>query len=253
MRTLLLFLASFTVGAGSILYITPDTHTPIVEKVQSPKITQAQMEKDEIYNLVAYSLVLKNWQTENDKPGRGHNIGAVLVDPKGKIVFGNLNCNFVNGNTTQHAEVRTITTYLKNTDLNDLKGYSIYTTLEPCAMCSGMMTQSSVARTVYGQTDPAFGKALERLQLDSRALPNGYSPYPRPVRSEPSQSPVRIQLDVAYLKRDMGLTAWLRTEEAHEIYKAANARLKSYKCSFPENEVVLEAAKKFVEEWKLEE
>ncbi len=254
MRKAVLFVFFFACGVGTTLSVIPYHPQPIQQtQAIKPQVSPVQEEKDEIYNLVAYSLVLKHWQTENDRPGRGHNIGAILVDPNSHIIHGNLNCNFVNRNTTQHAEVRTITTFLKKNKAMDLDKHTIYTTLEPCAMCSGMMTQSKVARVVYGQTDPGFGKALERLQLDSRALPNGFPPYPRPVWSQPSQSPIRIQLDVAYMKVDKGLTEWLRGEEAHKIYESAKKRLANYNCAFVENKAFLTEAQDFVKNWQLEE
>ncbi len=58
--------------------------------------------------------------------------------------------------------------YLNRVGGYSLKKHTVYTTLEPCAQCSGMMTLCSIERTVYGQTDPGFGKAMERLALDSK-------------------------------------------------------------------------------------
>jgi len=67
-----------------------------------------------------------------------------------------------------------------------LDGYTIYTTLEPCAMCSGMMALTKVKRAVYGNPTHLYGRAIERLMLDSRALKDpsdgrslGFKPYPR--------------------------------------------------------------------------
>lgn len=209
-------------------------------------LSPAQQERDEIYMLLAYAVVLKNWQTDATRPQRGHNIGSVLVAPDGEIVFWARNSNHITGNGTQHGEVRLIRNRLAQTRTYNLKDHTVYTSLEPCAMCSGMMVLTNVARTVYGQTDPGFGKALERLALDSRKLADGYGPYPRKVISEASTSSIRKRLDAAYDKYQAGggrsLTKWLRSPAAKAIYEDALRHLQSYRVRHPENQQVLDSA-----------
>ena len=94
-----------------------------------------------------------------------------------------------------------------------LKDHTVYTTLNPCAMCAGMMTLTSVKRTVYGMKDPGFGNALKRLQLNTSSL-GGYKPYPRPVISDKSPSMFRKQLDEAYAIKGGSITKFLLTDEA---------------------------------------
>ncbi|MFA7241332.1 MAG: nucleoside deaminase [Sulfuricellaceae bacterium] len=189
-----------------------------------PAITQVQQERDNIYSLLAYSVVLKDWQ-QDSKTQRGHNIGSVLVDPDGKVVFWARNSNKITGNGTQHGEVRLMVGYLNKVKSYSLKGYTIYTSLEPCAMCSGMMVLQSITRTVYGQADPGFGKALERLSLDTHALPellpeyyqDGYCPYPRGVISDPAKTDAYQQLNAAYAQYEKAggksITGFLLTDE----------------------------------------
>ncbi len=71
-------------------------------------VQDAAKERDEICSLAAYAVVYKDWQAEKDQPGRGHNIGSILVDSKGCPVFAARNCNYKYRNTTQHGEVRLI-------------------------------------------------------------------------------------------------------------------------------------------------
>ncbi|MDI1311786.1 deaminase [Prosthecobacter sp.] len=199
-------------------------------------------ERDALYTLLAYALVYKDWQTLDTKQGaRGHNIGCVLVNPKGQIVHVALNSNGKYKNGTQHGETRVMWQYQEREKLYDLKGYTIYTTLEPCAMCSGMMVMQKVSRTVYGQTDLDFGKAVERLQLKSAQFP----PYPRAkeLSSTPADHPVRISIDQAYkLKYDsskIAITEWLRSEEAKALYAEAQTQLLSNAVLYEENRAVL--------------
>ena len=57
-------------------------------------ISSVAQERDSIYQLLAYAVVYKDWQTKSAKDGaRGHNIGCVLVDPNGTVVHWALNSN----------------------------------------------------------------------------------------------------------------------------------------------------------------
>ena len=66
---------------------------------------QAQAERDQIFSLLAYAVVLKDWQTGGPNQ-RGHNISSVLVDPQGKVVFWARNWNQPSKDGAQHGEVR---------------------------------------------------------------------------------------------------------------------------------------------------
>ena len=217
----------------------------------------SQSEKDEIFALLAYAVVQRQWQEAGAQDSRGYNIGSVLVDKNSCVVYWGLNSVNLAKNKTQHGEVRLMTCYL---DLNreaghplpgaSLKDYSIYTTLEPCAMCSGMMVLQSVKRTVYGQKDPSFGDALERLAFDGEHC-GGYPPYPRPVQSVASTLALRDRLDTLFKEycakagSNCSITDFLTTPAAKQVYDDAVAALSSYQPRFPGNRPVLAAAQRF--------
>ena len=183
----------------------------------------------------------------SDITGR-YNIGSVLVNPSGKLVCWARNPVGVTGNNTQHGEVRLMTNYLHNTLQGTLKGgYTVYTTLEPCAMCSGMMTLNYVRETVYGQADPGFGKALERLQFNSTSI-HGYCPYPRGVTSGQEHGPIAKRLDEAYAQSmqvhtDQGITQFLAVPKARQIFADAEQQFQTYQVRFPSNQPVLDSAR----------
>lgn len=85
--------------------------------------------------------------------GRGHNAPISAVDP------------------TAHAEVVAIRDAARRAGNYRLTGATLYTTVEPCAMCCGAALQARLARVVYGAADPKAGAArsLYRL-LDDRRL-----------------------------------------------------------------------------------
>ena len=216
--------------------------------------TPREMEQDAIYSLLAYAVVYKDWQTADwsaAKNSRGYNIGGVLVDPRREagrqIMCWGRNSIIKTRNGTQHGEVRMMTNYLHNVERVNAKELKLYTTLEPCAMCSGMMTLQSVKTTIYGQSDPSFGGAIERLTIDSSSVPNGWCPYPRGVQSVASALDVRVAIDDAYSSANMSITKWLTTSEARRLYEQAVHELDGYRVRFGENQKVLDQARAVLE------
>jgi tRNA(Arg) A34 adenosine deaminase TadA len=213
----------------------------------APISQEIQNERDEIYMLTAYAVVLNDWQVGGQKK-RGHNIGSILVDPNGRIVNWARNCNAVLSNGTQHGEVRLMLGYLNRVGGYSLKNHTVYTTLEPCAQCSGMMVLTSIKRTVYGQTDPGFGKALERLSLDSNQWNEaGYRPYPRSVISVKSNNKYCELLDNEYGKIGGSITKFLLTDISKTIYEDAAKTLQNYTVKYSENKEILAHAQATIE------
>lgn len=212
-------------------------------------VSLEQQELDYFYSLMAYAVVYKDWQHNHKKDSsRGSNIGAILVDSNKFVVNWSRNSVNITKNESQHGEVRLIQSYLDKTHSLSLNGFSIYTTLEPCAMCSGMMKMTELYRTVYGQTDPAFGKALERLQLESASCcKGGFSPYPQPVISDKSPDPVSIELDSAYAQYKGGLiTDFLATPGAELLFlKATDMFLNYSQANYKENQKYIDSAHVF--------
>ncbi|MFN0037561.1 MAG: nucleoside deaminase [Saprospiraceae bacterium] len=213
----------------------------------------ALQEVDEIYSLLTYALVYANWQPASvpRNQRRGYNIGAVLVDKDQKPVYCGLNCINSTDNATQHGEVRAITAYLEKTHRFNLDGFTIYTSLEPCIMCAGMMTMTDIDRVVYGQKDVDFSNGLERLALDTREY-GGYAPFKRTTWADASPSTFRARLDEAY-KRFLAtetekiLAKFLTGSEAESIFKEAHDAFLNFLPKHPENTVTYESAKKFFE------
>ncbi len=230
LRNSLIILMVFTLLASC----APRVQTMDLAPMDPDVTGEALAERDEIYMLAAYAVVLNDWQDGSGKK-RGHNIGSILVDPNGKIVNWGRNCNSALSNGTQHGEVRNMVGYLNRVGGYSLKGHTIYTSLEPCAQCSGMMVLTSIERTVYGQTDPGFGKAMERLSLDSKQWsPDGYEPYPREVISDRSDTPYCKQLEDAYEEAGGSITRFLLTDQAKAIFEAATEKLMTYELKYPD-------------------
>jgi tRNA(adenine34) deaminase len=214
-----------------------------------PAPISVQRERDQLYAWLAYAVVYQDWQTTVQRDSsRGFNIGSVLVNADGYVVHWGRNAVNATRNQTQHGEVRLIQGYLERTRQYALPGYTIYTTLEPCAMCSGMMTLTQVTRTVFGQSDPDYGAALQRLQLDSRPCgPAGYGPYPRAVQVSQAPDAVSCAIDSAYDRhRNTRIVQFLATPPTRTLYARAAAQLQQYRAQHPANQLRLDSARRFL-------
>ena len=168
--------------------------------------------------IVAYHHLLNNWAPLKDgDKRRGYNIAAVLVDPNGKIVSKSLNSVIASQDCTQHAEMKLIQDYLREKRCFNLNGYTVYTTLEPCAMCTMTMSMAGISTVYYGQTDEGFGNAAERMAFDSTQY-NGYAPYPRVSKTQLVKSLMQEELEKAFKASNIKqITKWLATDEAKII------------------------------------
>jgi hypothetical protein len=99
---------------------------------------------------------------------------------------------------------------------------------------------TSIKRTVYGQTDPGFGKALERLSLDSKKWSeDGFTAYPRAVISKKSKTQYCELLDKEYAEAAGSITKFLLTDTSKNIYESAAKALQNYEVKYTENKEIL--------------
>ncbi|WP_331124928.1 nucleoside deaminase [Longimicrobium sp.] len=181
---------------------------------------------DTIYMALAYALVGRVWCDRNlvFEPrteagiGRGHNVGALLVSPKNRILAWGVNLSTTLNNATYHAETVMIQNYLERTGNKALPEDSkIYTTLQPCYMCAGFIaTVGKTVKVVYGQVDAVGGGPLQAVQSTSQYLRN--------VNYD-TGTELKTRLD-ADLKagRVKGVIDFLYTAKAREVLNQAEKR-----------------------------
>ncbi|SKC46785.1 Cytidine and deoxycytidylate deaminase zinc-binding region [[Eubacterium] yurii] len=78
--------------------------------------------------------------------------GAVLVKD-GEIVFTNENQVYTKHDLTFHAEAGLIREFCAKTGISNLQEYTLYSSCEPCFMCSGAMVWVKLGRLVYGASN----------------------------------------------------------------------------------------------------
>ncbi|MBD0371044.1 MAG: nucleoside deaminase [Pyrinomonadaceae bacterium] len=98
--------------------------------------------------------------------------------PIGAVVVANNSILAVAGNRTRtdcdptaHAEIIALRAAARETGNYRLTNATVYSTIEPCAMCAGALVQARVARLVYGARDERFGAVESKFRLcDSSSL-----------------------------------------------------------------------------------
>jgi len=79
-----------------------------------------------------------------------HPFGCLLADARGNILLSGENTVETEHNDCGHAETNLMIAASKKYDREFLAGCSIYTTAEPCAMCTGAIYWTNVRRIVIG-------------------------------------------------------------------------------------------------------
>lgn len=96
-------------------------------------------------------------------------VGAVLVDPAGRIAAQTGNRTRELNDPTAHAEILAIRQACANAGQERLAGYDLYVTLEPCAMCAAAIAAARIARVYYGAADPKSGGVAHGARVFSHA------------------------------------------------------------------------------------
>ena len=206
----------------------------------------------------------------------GHNIACIAVDGNGEIIDFDFNHNELFRSTAEHAESRMVRRLFGLTNIYDswksgnpigdksrpalLNDVTLYTSLESCAQCSGVMSLGGVKQIVYLQNDFTaymIGNIMYNLANRNGGVPGAPIPIPG---SEIGIDQFKMLNDanLAFAKKmdgadktddnqaffvsldknvkDFGssITSFLCTDDAYDIFKAGGAALDSMTLAFPE-------------------
>ena len=89
-------------------------------------------------------------------------VGAVIVGEQGELLAVAGNRTRTDCDPTAHAEVVALRAAARRAGTFRLTGATVYSTIEPCAMCAGALVQARVRRLVYGARDERAG-AVESI------------------------------------------------------------------------------------------
>ena len=198
-----------------------------------------------------------------DRDYLGHNIAAIAVDGDGRVIDFDFNHNKIFNSSVEHAEARLVRRVYNLTqihdswnvaadsnnapptdDYNTLEKVTIYTTLESCSQCAGIMALGRVKEIVYLQTDPGMymiGNILRNLTFETNLqaplpiagseigleqfnrLNETYLDFSNRVANEPFFIPKKGDPD-----RSKSITSFLCTKAARDIYGEAAKSFAEY-------------------------
>ena len=98
-------------------------------------------------------------------------VGAVIVQ-NNKLIVKAHNKPILNHDPTAHAEIEALRKAGRKLKNYRLPGFTLYVTLEPCAMCLGAMMHARIERVVFGASDPKTGVCGSKADLTSEAFFN---------------------------------------------------------------------------------
>jgi len=84
-------------------------------------------------------------------------IGACVIGENGELLSASHNRVIADNDPTAHAEILSLREAAHRVRNYRLVGTTVYTTIEPCAMCAGALVNTRVKRLVYGADDERFG------------------------------------------------------------------------------------------------
>lgn len=86
-----------------------------------------------------------------------HPFGSLLVDAEGQVLLEAENTVSTEHDATGHAETNLVRRASQQYDRDFLATCTLYTSTEPCAMCSGAIYWANIRQVVFGQSEATLG------------------------------------------------------------------------------------------------
>jgi tRNA(Arg) A34 adenosine deaminase TadA len=206
----------------------------------------------------------------------GHNIACLAVDGNGEVIDFDFNHNDFFRSSAEHAESRMVRRLFSLTDIFDswktgaripdksrafsLKSVTLYTSLESCAQCSGVMSLARVRQVVYLQRDPGtyvIGNIMYNLAgRDNQDSPMAPIPVPASVVGVPHFDKLNADYATFFEERvkagknqdkkqaffvsqdghadfSPAITSFLCTDDAYNIFADGGEQLDTMQLEFP--------------------
>jgi tRNA(Arg) A34 adenosine deaminase TadA len=197
----------------------------------------------------------------------GHNIACIGVDGFGEVIDFDFNHNDIFSSSVEHAESRLVRRVFSLAQVYDdwhvrrpddvpksqdygniLSNVTVYTSLESCAQCSGIMALGKVKAVVYLQHDPGMyviGNILRNLTTPALRAPlpisadqfdfpyyaflnSGFKDFYSGVLTKP------FYVDGSSSDSSQSITSFLCTDNALDIFQRGSTEFGNYKVQYPD-------------------
>ena len=118
----------------------------------------AEIERDELWMREAIAAA-RSAQSVGEVP-----VGVCIISGE-RILAVAGNRTRTDGDPTAHAEIVALREAARLVGNYRLTGTTVYSTIEPCAMCAGALIQARVTRLVYGAPDERAGAVESRFRI----------------------------------------------------------------------------------------
>jgi tRNA(adenine34) deaminase len=164
--------------------------------------------------------------------GKGEYPFGTVIALDGQIVAEAINHTVRDGDVTRHAEVIALSQAQKAIGREQLRHYTLYTNIEPCAMCSYCIREAWIGRVVYALSSPVMGgfskwNILRDDEMSGR-MPQIFAAVPELVSGVLVQEAQQAWRDWNPLAWQMiklrGLLTEPRPQEGHVHVRPAHSR-----------------------------
>ncbi len=140
---------------------------------------------DPIHSDAGITMMRRCIQLAATSTQRGELPFAALICKGGDLIVESTNRVVESADITHHAELAAISEAQKIMGRADLSGCTLYSIVEPCAMCSFAVRETSIGRVVFSISSPIMGglskwNVLRDVEL-SHALPEVFGPVPEVI------------------------------------------------------------------------
>jgi tRNA(Arg) A34 adenosine deaminase TadA len=126
--------------------------------------TQQKLDQKRMQSLIRFTA--RTLETASPVP-----FGALIVDSSsGKTLMRALNAVRPENDPSSHAELRTVRKATRKLKRTSLRGYTLYSTCEPCPMCMANALWAGIDRVVYGATIEDANRHCKQIKIPAREV-----------------------------------------------------------------------------------
>ena len=134
------------------------------KKTNSPKPNGSAADESLMADLIAFTAL--TLETASPVP-----FGAAIVETAtGTTLLRGVNAVRKENDPSSHAELRAVRKATRKLGSPSLKGYTLYTTCEPCPMCMANALWAGLDRVVYAATIADASKHCKQIHISAREV-----------------------------------------------------------------------------------